>query len=155
MTMHSFKVTDINGNPFNLNDLKGKKVMVVNTASECGLTPQYEQLQALFEETSRDQFMIVGFPANNIVTYEFPGTKQTAETLKWVWYDGIGAPEAHEDLVLPNGDELMVFFTIFKVASSFSRIPLFRYSITQSLPAISSVAIFSLKAEKATVLSAL
>ncbi|WP_339707900.1 Gfo/Idh/MocA family oxidoreductase [Algoriphagus aquimarinus] len=47
-----------------------------------------------------------GFPANNIVTYEFPGTKHTAESLKWVWYDGIGAPEAHEDLMLPNGDEL-------------------------------------------------
>ena len=47
-----------------------------------------------------------GFPANNVVTYEFPGTEYTAETLKWVWYDGIGAPAAHEDLVLPNGDEL-------------------------------------------------
>ncbi|MDR7129982.1 putative dehydrogenase [Algoriphagus sp. 4150] len=47
-----------------------------------------------------------GFPANNVVTYEFPGTKHTAETLKWVWYDGIGAPASHEDLVLPNGDEL-------------------------------------------------
>ncbi len=47
-----------------------------------------------------------GFPANNVVTYEFPGTKHTAETLKWVWYDGIGAPAGHEDLMLPNGDEL-------------------------------------------------
>ena len=47
-----------------------------------------------------------GFPENNIVTYEFPGTKQTAEKLKWVWYDGPGAPAEHEDLVLPNGDEL-------------------------------------------------
>jgi predicted dehydrogenase len=47
-----------------------------------------------------------GFPANNVVTYEFPGTEYTAETLKWVWYDGIGAPAAHEDLVLPNGDAL-------------------------------------------------
>jgi len=47
-----------------------------------------------------------GFPANNVVTYEFPGTKHTAESLKWVWYDGIGAPESHEDLMLPNGDEL-------------------------------------------------
>lgn len=47
-----------------------------------------------------------GFPANNVVTYEFPGTEHTAETLKWVWYDGIGAPAAHEDLMLPNGDEL-------------------------------------------------
>ena len=47
-----------------------------------------------------------GFPENNIVTYKFPGTKHTAETLKWVWYDGKGAPEKHKDLVLPNNEEL-------------------------------------------------
>jgi len=43
-----------------------------------------------------------GYPENNIVTYEFPGTKYTAETLKWVWYDGPGAPRDHEELKLPN-----------------------------------------------------
>ncbi|MDH5413096.1 MAG: Gfo/Idh/MocA family oxidoreductase [Flavobacteriaceae bacterium] len=47
-----------------------------------------------------------GYPENNIVTYEFPGTKYTAEKLKWVWYDGPGAPKGHEDLKLPN-DELL------------------------------------------------
>jgi len=47
-----------------------------------------------------------GFPENNIVTYEFPSTPYTAETLKWVWYDGPGAPTDHEDLKLPNGDKL-------------------------------------------------
>lgn len=47
-----------------------------------------------------------GFPEHNTVTYEFPSTPYTAETLKWVWYDGIGAPADHEDLKLPNGDEL-------------------------------------------------
>ena len=47
-----------------------------------------------------------GFPENNVVTYEFPGTKYTTDTLKWVWYDGPGAPAEHEDLVLPNGDML-------------------------------------------------
>lgn len=43
-----------------------------------------------------------GYPENNIVTYNFPGTKYTAKTLKWVWYDGPGAPKMHEDLVLPG-----------------------------------------------------
>jgi predicted dehydrogenase len=43
-----------------------------------------------------------GFPENNIVTYEFPGTPQTADRLKWIWYDGPGAPIDHEDLKLPN-----------------------------------------------------
>lgn len=45
-----------------------------------------------------------GFPENNKVTYEFPGTPYTAESLKWVWYDGPGAPNMHEDLVLPGAN---------------------------------------------------
>ncbi len=47
-----------------------------------------------------------GFPENNKVTYKFPGTKYTAETLKWVWYDGPGAPKLSKHLKLPNGDQL-------------------------------------------------
>ncbi|MDN5216817.1 Gfo/Idh/MocA family oxidoreductase [Fulvivirgaceae bacterium BMA12] len=47
-----------------------------------------------------------GFPENNIVTYEFPGTKYTADTLKWIWYDGVGAPEKHKDLKLPDDEKL-------------------------------------------------
>ena len=47
-----------------------------------------------------------GFPENNLVTYEFPGTDYTADRLKWVWYDGPGAPKDHADLELPDGDEL-------------------------------------------------
>ncbi len=45
-----------------------------------------------------------GFPENNTVTYEFPGTKYTGKSLKWIWYDGPGAPDMHEDLVLPGMD---------------------------------------------------
>lgn len=47
-----------------------------------------------------------GFPENNIVTYEFPGTPYTADTLKWIWSDGPGAPEMHEDLKLPGANEM-------------------------------------------------
>ncbi len=47
-----------------------------------------------------------GYPENNTVTYEFPGTDYTADSLKWIWYDGPGVPPAHEDLTLPNGDPL-------------------------------------------------
>jgi predicted dehydrogenase len=47
-----------------------------------------------------------GFPENNTVTYEFPGTPYTADTLTWIWNDGPGAPQAHEDLNLPNNEEL-------------------------------------------------
>ena len=47
-----------------------------------------------------------GFPEKNIVTYKFPGTKYTAKKLKWVWYDGPGAPLKHKDLILPNNEQL-------------------------------------------------
>ena len=47
-----------------------------------------------------------GHPENNIVTYKFPGTEYTTKKLKWVWYDGPGAPKTHKDLRMPNGDKL-------------------------------------------------
>ena len=48
----------------------------------------------------------IGFPEKNYVTYKFPGTKYTTDTLKWVWEDGKGAPKIHKDLKLPNNDKL-------------------------------------------------
>ena len=73
--LHDFKVEDIYGDTFNLADLKGKKVLVVNTASKCGLTPQFEGLQALYEQYGGDDFTIIGFPANNFANQE-PGTNE-------------------------------------------------------------------------------
>ena len=78
-SFHDFSVTDIDGNPFDLSSLKGKKVLVVNTASECGLTPQYAQLQELFEAKGGDGFTIVGFPANNFGGQE-PGSDAQIQT---------------------------------------------------------------------------
>jgi len=72
-SIHQFTVTDINGDEFKFSDLAGKKIMVVNTASKCGLTPQYEQLEAVYEKYKDKNFVIVGFPANNFMEQE-PGT---------------------------------------------------------------------------------
>ena len=74
-SFYDFKVKDIEGNDFDLAKLKGKKVLVVNTASKCGLTPQYKQLQSLFEQFDGEKFVIVGFPANNFMKQE-PGTNE-------------------------------------------------------------------------------
>lgn len=63
--IYQFKVEDLEGNTFDFSTLKGKIILVVNTASECGLTPQYEQLQAIYEKYRDKNFVIVGFPANN------------------------------------------------------------------------------------------
>lgn len=72
-SFYDFIVKDINGNNFDMSNLKGKKVLVVNTASKCGLTPQYEQLQMLYQKYGGDDFTIIGFPANNFANQE-PGS---------------------------------------------------------------------------------
>lgn len=72
-SIYTFKVKDLSGNEFDFATLKGKKILIVNTASECGLTPQYEQLQAVYEKYKDSNFVIIGFPANNFGAQE-PGT---------------------------------------------------------------------------------
>jgi glutathione peroxidase len=74
-SIHQFKVTDLYGSEFDFSTLKGKKIMVVNTASECGLTPQYEQLQEVYDLYKDKNFVVVGFPANNFGAQE-PGTSE-------------------------------------------------------------------------------
>lgn len=74
-TIYQFKVTNLEGEEFNFEQLKGKKIMIVNTASKCGLTPQYKKLQALYEKYRDMDFVIVGFPANNFLFQE-PGTNE-------------------------------------------------------------------------------
>ncbi|GHT03956.1 hypothetical protein FACS189440_22150 [Bacteroidia bacterium] len=72
-TIYGFTVKDIDGNNFPLSSLKGKKIMIVNVASKCGNTPQYAQLQDLYDKYRHENFTIVGFPANNFGAQE-PGT---------------------------------------------------------------------------------
>lgn len=74
-TIYDFKVKDIDGKTFDMSKLKGKKVMVVNVASRCGLTPQYEQLENLYELYKDSSFVIVAFPSNDFKGQE-PGTNE-------------------------------------------------------------------------------
>jgi glutathione peroxidase len=78
-TIYQFQVKDIQGNDFDFSSLKGKKIMVVNTASKCGLTPQYEKLEALYEKYKDKNFVIVGFPANDFMSQE-PGSNEEIES---------------------------------------------------------------------------
>lgn len=74
-TIYQFKVKDLLGNDFDFASLKGKKILIVNTASKCGLTPQYKDLQAIYEKYKSKNFVIIGFPANNFASQE-PGTNK-------------------------------------------------------------------------------
>ena len=78
-SIYQFKVKDINGNTFDFASLKGKKIMVVNTASKCGLTPQYEQLEALYTKYKSKNFVIIGFPANDFMSQEPGSDKEIAQ----------------------------------------------------------------------------
>jgi glutathione peroxidase len=74
-SFYDFTVKDIDGNFFSLSAFKGKKVLVVNTASKCGFTPQYADLEKLYKEYENKNFVIIGFPANNFMGQE-PGTNE-------------------------------------------------------------------------------
>lgn len=71
-SIYEFKVESLDGGTINFADFKGKKILIVNTASKCGYTPQYEELEKLYQ-TYKDKLVIVGFPANNFGGQE-PGS---------------------------------------------------------------------------------
>jgi glutathione peroxidase len=77
-SVYDFKLVSIEGKPFSLEQYKGKKVLVVNTASKCGFTPQYAELQKL-AELYKDKLVVVGFPANNFGQQD-PGTNSEIKT---------------------------------------------------------------------------
>lgn len=79
MSFYDFEVQTLDGQPFSFESLKGKRVLIVNTASECGFTPQYEQLQELYAMYGGDKFTIIGFPANNFGGQE-PGSDAQIRT---------------------------------------------------------------------------
>jgi glutathione peroxidase len=72
-SFYEFTVKDINGDDLALSSLKGKRILIVNTASECGYTGQYEDLQELYDLYGGDNFTILGFPSNNFGGQE-PGS---------------------------------------------------------------------------------
>jgi glutathione peroxidase len=76
---YDFKVETITGDSISLSQFKGKKILVVNTASKCGFTPQYEDLETLYETYKDQDFVILGFPANNFLHQE-PGSNEDIAT---------------------------------------------------------------------------
>jgi glutathione peroxidase len=77
-TIYDFKVNQIDGKEIKLSDFKNKKILIVNVASQCGLTPQYKQLQELYEKYKQNNFTIIAFPANNFGEQEPGSNKEIA-----------------------------------------------------------------------------
>jgi glutathione peroxidase len=75
MSVYPFKVTTIKGEEVSLENYKGKVLLVVNTASECGLTPQYAELQKIYDQYKENGFFVLGFPCNQFGNQE-PGSEE-------------------------------------------------------------------------------
>ncbi|REC49997.1 glutathione peroxidase [Chryseobacterium pennipullorum] len=104
-TIYDFKVEGLDGKEINFADFKGKKILIVNTASECGFTPQYADLEKVYEEY-KDKLVIVGFPANNFGGQE-PGTNAEIGTFCQKNY-GVTFPMAAK--VSVKGDDTAPIF---------------------------------------------
>ena len=100
-SIYDFKVAGLDGNEIDFAKFKGKKIMIVNTASKCGLTPQYEGLQQLYDKY-KDKLVIIGFPANNFGGQEPGGKTEIAEFCKKNY--GVTFPMA--DKISVKGDDM-------------------------------------------------
>ncbi|HUR12516.1 MAG TPA: glutathione peroxidase [Flavitalea sp.] len=105
VSIYDFKVPSLDGNEIDFSKFKGKKVLVVNTASKCGYTPQYAELQKL-QETYKNTLVIVGFPANNFGQQE-PGTNEEIKDFCQKNY-GVTFPIAEK--VSVKGDDIHPIF---------------------------------------------
>jgi glutathione peroxidase len=108
-SVHDFKVSGLDGKSIDLAKYKGKKLLIVNTASKCGYTPQYADLEKLYEQY-KSKLVIIGFPANNFGQQE-PGTSQEITEFCTKNY-GVTFPMAEKsDVVGDNISPLFKYLT--------------------------------------------
>lgn len=79
MTVYQFEAKKINGETISLSEYKGEVLLIVNTASNCGFTPQYKELQELYEQYKEKGFTVLGFPCNQFMNQE-PGTESDIQS---------------------------------------------------------------------------
>jgi len=112
-SVYDFKLKDIDGNGFSLAKYKGKKVLIVNTASKCGFTPQYAELQKLADQY-KDKVVVVGFPANNFGQQE-PGS---ALEIKSFCSKNYGVTFPLSEKVSVKGDDIAPLFKYLTTAEN-------------------------------------
>jgi glutathione peroxidase len=109
ITVYDFKVPGLDGNTIDLSKYKGKKLLIVNTASKCGYTPQYTDLEKLYEQY-KTKLTIIGFPANNFGSQE-PGSNADIKEFCSKNY-GVSFPMAEKvDVVGENIHPLFKYLT--------------------------------------------
>ena len=114
MSIYDFKVKDINENEISMSKYKNKVLLIVNVASKCGFTGQYEGLENLYKTYKNDDFMILGFPSNQFSNQE-PGTNKTIEEFCRLTYGVEFDMFAKIDV---NGDNEIPLYTYLKKEAS-------------------------------------
>jgi glutathione peroxidase len=99
--IYNFKVNQIDGKEIALNEFQGKVMLVVNVASKCGLTPQYEGLESLYKQYRDQGLVVLGFPANEFLGQE-PGTNQEVQAFCTLNY-GVDFPMFQKIVVKGEG----------------------------------------------------
>ncbi len=106
-SIHTLKAKTLDGADFNFASLKGKKILIVNTASECGYTPQYKDLETLYEKYKDKNFVIIGFPCNDFGGQE-PGT---ATEIKSFCSKNYGVTFQMMEKVSTKGDQISPIYS--------------------------------------------
>ena len=106
VSFYSLKATLNNGEPFDFATLRGKKILLVNTASDCGYTDQYDDLQKLYEQNI-DKLVVIGFPANDFKEQEKGTDEEIAQFCKANF--GVSFPLMKKSGVLKNGNQNPIF----------------------------------------------
>ncbi|MDM1063284.1 glutathione peroxidase [Empedobacter falsenii] len=108
--IYDYTFKDINDDDFNFADLKGKKILILNTASKCGYTPQYDALEKLYQEYKDQNLVIVGFPSDNFGGQEFDNNEEIASFCKLNY--GVTFPlMSKSDVIGKNQNEIFKFLT--------------------------------------------
>ena len=109
-SIYDYSFEDINGDPFNFADLKGKKIIILNTASKCGYTKQYDALEKVYQQYKGDNLVIIGFPSDNFGGQEFDNNEEIASFCKLNY--GVSFPlMTKSDVIGNNQNEIFKFLT--------------------------------------------
>lgn len=109
-SIYDYTFEDIDGDPFNFADLKGKKILILNTASKCGYTKQYDALEKVYQQYKNDNFVVIGFPSDNFGGQEFDNNEEIASFCKLNY--GVSFPlMTKSDVKGANQNEIFKFLT--------------------------------------------
>ena len=128
-SIYDFTVKDINGNDFDMSSLKNKVVLIVNTASKCGFTPQFEGLEKLYKKYKDKDFVIIGFPCNQFGGQDPKDNSEIASFCELNY--GVTFPMMAKIKV--NGDEEHPLYTYLKSQKSGVISPRIKWNFTKFL----------------------